>query len=234
MSFVAVTVIGATASLAAGGLSYYGNQQAADNATAVAGYNSAIQRQNADIKARMQVRQSEINQSLLQTQVNQSYTIDQQALETLDAAGIEGQRLAAQRNELISAQRSAYAKGGVLMEGTPLAVLAHTTSTFAEQGNLIGRQADQKARSLEMQAHLTRLGLITEIDIQKMNASAALAGLQIENKQADLTLAMGQSQSQQYQLAGYGSLLSTVGQSMTRLIPLSGQTSASSSNSGKK
>ncbi len=204
-------IAGTVATLAAGGLSYYGSVQQADSAQQVAAYNAAIQRQQADLNARMQSRQAEINQSMLQTQINQSQALNQQADATQQRAREEARRMREEKLRLLGAQKAGYAAGGVVSEGTPLAVFADTEFNYALQEADIFSVANEQASALEREAELTRLGLHTQADAERMNASAALASRRIGYHNANLTTMQGASAASAARLSGYGTLLSSAG-----------------------
>jgi len=204
----------------AGGLSYYSSQEQADTAQQVAAYNAAVQRQQADINAQMQVRQSEINQSMLQSQINQTAATDQQADAVARQAQDEQRRLRDEKLRMLGTQAAGYAKGGVISEGTPLAVFAETDLNYALKENDIFKVADQQSAALHQQAALDRLGLNTQLGVEKMNASAAKAGQTIGYSNAALTLAQGAAQARAYQLSGYGTLLSSTSSAAKTVAPL--------------
>jgi len=211
--FAAYAAYAAVAStLVAGGLSYYGSVQQADSAKQVAAYNAAIQRQQADLNSRMQTRQAEINQSMLQTQINQATAIDQQAEATRQQAREEQRRLREEKLRMIGAQKAGYAKGGVISEGTPLAVFAETELNYALAETDIFKAASEQATALNREAELTRLGLSTQMDVERMTASAARVSRGIGYNNANLTLMQGVADARAYRLSGYGTLLSSVGQ----------------------
>ncbi len=204
-------VAGAVATVAAGGLSYYGSVQQADTTQQVAAYNAAVQRQQADLSARIQGRQSEINQSMLQTQLNQTAATDRQADAVAQQAREQQRRLREEKMRLLGTQAAGYAKGGVVSEGTPLAVFSDTELNYALQENDIFKTSSEQADALHREADLTRLGLNTQLEAEKLNARSARAGKSIALNTAGMTLAQGAAQASAYRLAGYGSLLSSAG-----------------------
>lgn len=205
-------IVGAVSTAAAGGLSYYSSQEQANSASQVAAYNAAVQRQQADINAQIQQRQSEINQSMLQTQINQTAALDNQAASQEARARDEQRRLREEKLRMIGAQKAGYAKGGVISEGTPLAVFADTEFNYALKETDIFKAASEQASALHQEAELNRLGLNTQMDVEKMNAEAAKAGRTIGYNNANLTLMQGASAARAYQLSGYGTLLSSAAQ----------------------
>jgi hypothetical protein len=207
----AALIIGAVAAVAAGGLSYYSSVEQADTAQQVAAYNAAVQRQQADMTSAIQVRQAEINQSMLRTQINQTRATDQQANAVVDQARDQQRRLRDEKMRLLGTQAAGYAKGGVISEGTPLAVFADTEFNYALQENDIFKTADEQSTALHRQAQLDRLGLNSQLQVEQLNANAARAGKVIGYDNSALTLAQGASTAQAYRLAGYGTLLSTAG-----------------------
>lgn len=200
-------VVGAVATLAAGGLAYYSSQEQAATAQQVAAYNAEIQRQQADLNAQMQIRQSEINQSMLQSQLNQTAALDNQA-ESIEAHGREEQRrLREERLRMMGAQTAGFAKGGVVTEGTPLAVFAETDYNFALQEMDIFKSSSEQADAIRRGAAMERHDIGTQMEIEKLNVEAAKAGKAIGYSSAAMTTAQGAATARAYRLSGYGSLL---------------------------
>ncbi|HWL54277.1 MAG TPA: hypothetical protein VNQ90_17690 [Chthoniobacteraceae bacterium] len=208
-SVTTALIVGAVATAVAGGLSYYSAQEQAATSQSIAAYNAAVQRQQADLNAKIQIRQSEINQSMLQSQMNQTAALDNQAASTEAHAREEQRRLREEKLRLIGAQRAGFAAGGVLMEGTPLAVFSDTEYNFALQEMDIFKASSEQADSLRREAAIQRQDLGTQMEVEKLNAEAAKAGRDIGYNNAAMTLAQGAATARAYKLSGYGTLLSS-------------------------
>ena len=116
----AIAIIG---SLASAGISYYGQQQQAASAQRMAQYNYSIQRQQMEMQARMQSiaadQQYQAGMQNAKTMENEGLRVEQEARERARRMRTENERLA-------GAQRARFGKAGVVMEGTPLAVMAES------------------------------------------------------------------------------------------------------------
>jgi len=209
VSAATALVVGAVATLAAGGLSYYAAEEQAATAQRMAAYNAAIQQQQANLQAQMQMRQAEINQAMLQSQINQTRALDQQADMHEAQAREQQRRLREEKLRLMGAQKAGFAAGGVVSEGTPLAVFAETEFNYALQEADVFKTASEAAQSLRREAFMQRFDLGNQLEIEKLNYNAAKAGRVIGQNNAAMTLAAGAAQSRAYKLAGYGTLLST-------------------------
>lgn len=116
----AIAIIG---SLASAGISYYGQQQQAASAQRMAQYNYSIQRQQMEMQARMQSiaadQQYQAGMQNAKTMENEGLRVEQEARERARRMRTENERMA-------GAQRARFGKAGVVMEGTPLAVMAES------------------------------------------------------------------------------------------------------------
>lgn len=215
MSLAAIAVVGTVVSVAAAGIGayvqYQGQQQQAKNATAIANYNARVQQQNADYQSKLAVRQAQINASFNQTQQNQVVGIDQQAAAIRAQAQEDVRRNEERQRRMIATQRAGYAKAGVLMEGSPLAVLADTAGIFELQNQDTQYEAETKAMALEREAALRRAGLAADASVLSLNAAAARYAGRVGRDEAQITRMQGAAQAQGYRTAAYGSLLSGVG-----------------------
>ncbi|CAN5773594.1 hypothetical protein BH09VER1_BH09VER1_46290 [soil metagenome] len=212
---IGLAAVSLAATAASTGIAYYGQQQQASNAQAIANYNAAAQRQNADIQARLAQQQSTWNQQAqmaqYQAQQNNATTLDNQA-RAVEAQGREQvDRLRVQQERLLATQRAHYAKAGVVNEGSPLAVLADTAKTTelgiqdaAYQTELESRQWQQKAADERFQSGFS----LMDASIEKYKQSSIAIGQQIAYRDADLTKMQGTAQAQGYQTAAGATLLS--------------------------
>ncbi len=123
----------------------------------------------------------------------------------------ETRRNQERQRRLIATQRAGYAKAGVVMEGTPLAVLADTAGLFELQNQDTLAEAESKAAALRREGELRRLGLTADADVLKLNESAARFSRNIGRDEANITRMQGRATAQGYRTASYGSLLSGVG-----------------------
>lgn len=189
-------IVGGIASLAAGGLSYYSNMEQAADTKAYADYNAKVQQQVA-------ARQAEINEALYRSAMNQSKAYDNEATATMLAAREQMRREREEKLRFMATQQAAFAAGGVLPEGSPIADLTDTAIQFERQQNDTFKTADEKARSLEYQGYNARYNATMQNEVNKLNTSATLANIK-STKAAAYSTATGQ----QYQ--AYGTLLTSV------------------------
>lgn len=126
MAGVTATVLAGTAiaaSLASAGMAYYGQQQQAQAASRMAQYNYAVQEQQMRMQAGMQKiaaeQQYAAGMQNAKIMENEGLRVEQEARERARRMRTENERLA-------GAQRARFGKAGVVMEGTPLAVMAES------------------------------------------------------------------------------------------------------------
>ena len=201
---IAVAAVGA-------GMSYYGQQQQAKNSERMAAYNAAVQQQQSDLQARMAQRQAMMNQQSIQTEVNQVDAVDNQAVAVVDTAQEDIRRNRENQLRMMASQRATYAKAGVLMAGSPVAMLAETAGIFELQNQDVQHKADLENRSLTRQAELQRYGYGNDAYVQQLNYQAAGMSKKIGMDQANITRMQGASTAQGYRMASYGTLLSGAG-----------------------
>ncbi len=220
--FTTATVIEAgllAASLAATaastGMSYYGQQQQASNAQAIANYNAAAQRQNADIQARLAQQQSTWNQQSLMAQYqarqNNAITLDNQARGEEARGRVLADQMRDKGDKAIATARAALAKSGVNTEGTPLLKLVDTAKNaelgvqdVAYQTELASQQWQQKAADERFQSGFS----LMDASIERYKQSSIAIGQRIAYRDADLTKMQGAAQAQGYQTAAGATLLS--------------------------
>ena len=206
-------------SAAGTGLSYFGQQQQAKNATAVANYNAQIQQQNADMQARMAQSQANTNAQIASAQyqqgINNSITLRNQATAQEAQGREQARRMRENQDRMIGLQRAKFAKSGVVNEGSPLAVLADT----ARLTELNVQDASHQAE-LDRQTSLHRADLETfqagfsliDVGQEQFKAQAADAGRRIAYREADLTRLSGAANAQGYRIGAAASLISGAGQ----------------------
>lgn len=215
----AATIASLVATAAGTGLSMYGQQQQAQNAASIANYNAQIQRQNANIQARMSINQANTNARIAQAQYqqgqNNAITLRNQAT-AQEAQGRErARRLREEQDRALSTRRAKYAASGVVNEGSPLAVLADTArltelniQDAAHQTELERQQSLHQAELEQFQSGFSLIDAQTE----SYKAMAADSARRIAYREADLTKLSGQSQAQGYQIGATSSLISGLGQ----------------------
>jgi hypothetical protein len=205
------TVVSVAAATTGGIIAYQGQQQQAENASRIANYNAIMQQRNSDMQSRLAVRQQQINASFLKTQQNQTAGLDNQATAIEQQAAEENRRNNERKQRLLATQRAGYAKAGVVMEGTPLAILADTAGLFELQNQDTLFEANSKAASLRREAELRRAGLAADASVLNLNEFAAKASGRIGKTEAQITRMQGAAAAQGYRNASYGSLLSAAG-----------------------
>lgn len=204
-------VVGAVAAVAGAGMSYYSSQQQASNAEKVANYNATVQQQQAEMQSRMATRQNEINASMITSQQNQAKGFAQDAKAVVDQGQEEIRRKREEQLRFMGTQKAAYAKSGVLLSGSPLAVLADTAGLFELQNQDIAYGAESKSRSLLREGQLRGMGLDVDAGVLALNQSASDAQRRIGVSGAALTRAQGANAAEGYRMQGYGTLLSAAG-----------------------
>jgi type II secretory pathway pseudopilin PulG len=196
----AIAIIG---SLASAGISYYGQQQQAASAQRMAQYNYSIQRQQMEMQARMQSiaadQQYQAGMQNAKTMENEGLRVEQEARERARRMRTENERLA-------GAQRARFGKAGVVMEGTPLMVMAESA------GLMELAVADELYK-----ANNERSAFYRKAEVEKWQAGYSL----IDQAAADYNAATstfraqpilmeGQNTAQALRVNSYGSLISGV------------------------
>lgn len=162
-----VAIGGLAISAAGAGMSYYAAQDAAEQQEQMAKYNYAIQTQNAQMQAAVlahqyqsQMAMASLNYQGQNAAANAMLTnakVQEQQGAAAERRGVEEVRR--QREEqarLLGRQRAGYAAAGVVMEGTPLEVLADTTRLLELQIQDTMYAADQEKAGFNWQATITR------------------------------------------------------------------------------
>lgn len=213
-------------SAAGAGLSYYGQQQQAQNASAVANYNAKIQQQNADMQTRMAAKQYEYNalqrntdqqfaQAKYQQGINNSISLKNQATAQEAQGREQARRMRENQERMLGLQRAKFAKSGVVNEGSPLAVLADTA-----------RLTELNIQDTAHQSELERQQSLARSDVEKFQAGFSLLNndgpdytmavadskRRIAYREADLTRMAGESNAQGYRIGATSSLISGAGQ----------------------
>lgn len=214
------SVLSATAiavSLASTGITMYSQQQQASNAERIASYNAAIERQNAEINARVAIQQSQWQQqsahAQYQAQQNNAIELDNRA-RAVEAQGREQARRTREENErALARQRGQFAKSGVVNEGTPLAVMAESAGHLELAVQDSAYQTDMESRAIGRKAELERyqsgFSLFDE-SVAKYQEAATRGGHTIAYNQAALNKSSAYSQAQGIRMQSYGTLLSGI------------------------
>ena len=205
-------VVTAIAAVTTASVTAYGQQQQAENARKIAEYNAAIQRQQAEINAALANRQNEINQRALELQGQQAEVIKQQAGQIEQTANEQQRRARLEQQRMLAAQRAAYAKAGVMTEGSPIAVLAETAGIFEMQNQDVAYEADLRSRALQREAELTKFGLQSDQYVLDLQSKAAEAARKIGIDESKLTQLQGRAAAEGYKTQSYATLISGVSQ----------------------
>jgi hypothetical protein len=196
----AIAIIG---SLASAGISYYGQQQQAASAQRMAQYNYSIQRQQMEMQARMQSiaadQQYQAGMQNAKTMENEGLRVEQEARERARRMRTENERMA-------GAQRARFGKSGVVMEGTPLMVMAESAGLMelAVSDELYKANNERSAfyRKAEVEKWQAGYSLIDQAAAD-YNAAASTF-------RAQPILMEGQNTATALRVNSYGSLISGV------------------------
>jgi hypothetical protein len=196
----AIAIIG---SLASAGISYYGQQQQAASAQRMAQYNYSIQRQQMEMQARMQSiaadQQYQAGMQNAKTMENEGLRVEQEARERARRMRTENERLA-------GAQRARFGKAGVVMEGTPLMVMAESAGLMelavADELYKANNERGAFYRKAEVEKWQAGYSL--------MDQAAADYNAATSTFRAQPILMEGQNTAQALRVNSYGSLISGV------------------------
>jgi len=203
------------------GISFYGQQQAAKSQAAIANYNFAIEKQNAEINAKSASIQAQWRSQTAaaerQNQLNNAAALEAQA-RAVEAQGREETNRRRDENELRMARmRSGYAKSGVTTEGTPLITMAESSALLelsvqdgAFQTEMEARAYDRKAAGERYQAGYS----LFDQQVADYESAAAAAGRKISMDEARGNLVSARASAQATSISSYGTLLSGIGQSV--------------------
>lgn len=224
MGFDPVTLmaISAGVSVAAGavgtGMSMYSQNEQAKTAERMAGYNAAIQRQDAEMQMRLAQYQAganaQIAQAQAQAQINNAQSLANQTLGVEAQQREQARRQREEKERLLSFQRARYAKAGVVAEGSPLVLLSETAQLADLNIQDRQYQDELQRQSLFRQAELVRYDAgssLLEADQQRYRSLAAQTGQRIRNREADFTLLSGRASASAYRAAAGASLISGLG-----------------------
>lgn len=198
------------------GISYYGQQQQAENAQAIANYNAAVQQQNAQIQARLAQQQATWQQQATmaqyQAQMNNAATLENQAQANEARGRVEADRKRQEADQVVARQKAILASSNVQIgTGTPLLTLVDTAKNLelgiqdvAYRTDLESRQLRQKAADERFQAG----GSLMDASLQAYQASTIDISRQIAEHQATLTRLQGAASAEGYRTEAGATLLS--------------------------
>lgn len=194
----AVAILG---SLASAGMAFYGQQQQADAANRLGQYNYSIQRQQMEMQARMQ---SIAADQQYQAGMQNAKTLENEGLRVEQEARERARRMREENERISGAQRARFGKAGVVMEGTPLAVMAESA------GLMELAVADEMYK-----ANLERGGFYRKAEVEKWQANYSLIdkaaadyNAMTSSYRAQPLLMEGQNTANALRVNSYGSLLS--------------------------
>lgn len=194
----AVAILG---SLASAGMAFYGQQQQANAAARLGQYNYAIQRQQMEMQARMQ---SIAADQQYQAGMQNAKTLENEGLRVEQEARERARRMREENERISGAQRARFGKAGVVMEGTPLAVMAESA------GLMELAVADEMYK-----ANLERGSFYRKAEVEKWQANysaidraAADYNAMTASYRAQPLLMESQNTANALRVNSYGSLLS--------------------------
>jgi hypothetical protein len=201
---VPLAITAALAAIAGAGMSFYGQQQQAAAAGRMAQYNYATQKAQAEMQAAMAAQQAEAQAGI--AGYNASIATNE-ALRAEQEARERARRIREDNQRLLSTQRAAYGKSGIVMEGTPLSIMADT----AAMGELTAADAmyegDSKRGSLLAEAAIHRY----QQQFSATQASAHRWSGANAGAFAAPILMQGRAQASSLRMSSYGSLIQGVG-----------------------
>lgn len=202
-----IAIAGLAVSAIGAGVSAYGSYEQGQQEQQMANYNAAIQRNNAQVNSYIQQQQVSAQQNLYSYQ---EQSIQQQQAANMAQAREQIARESEQKAQLQAHQRAAYAGAGVVLEGTPLAVLSDTEKKYQLMQADTLYQAQMKNYSLQNEFNTAdyQKGLLN-LDIY-----GAQQGLKIANSQADLTQMQGSAAATAGKYNAVGTLLSSAASGM--------------------
>lgn len=208
---VAVSAIGT-------GLTYYSQQQQAANAERMAQYNYDVQRQNAEVQAKMAQYQADINTRAAMAQhqagLNNAAALEGQA-NAVEAQGRERARRMREENlRMLAIQNAKYGRSGVSSEGTPLAVMADTAANLELGVQDAAYETELESRTFRRRAEMERFQAgfsLMDAGVAQYEAAAARTGRGLALRQAELNRLSAKNQAQGLRYSSYGTLISGAG-----------------------
>lgn len=212
VALISIAAVSAASSLAAGGLSFYGQQQQAAAAQRMAQYNYATQKAQMEMQNQMAAQyagaqakmQNDLYAYNAQIASNDATRVEQEARE-------RARRMREENERALGVQRAQYAKSGVTSAGSPLMVMAETAGLgeLAVADELY--KADAQRSGLYQQAALEQFkGRMAQFEgassIAGYNYNIANAGA--FNKPL---LMQGRNEANALRMSSYGSLISGIG-----------------------
>jgi hypothetical protein len=206
MAGITATVLAGTAiaaSLASAGMAYYGQQQQAAAAQRMAQYNYAIQEQQMRMQAGMQKiaaeQQYAAGMQNAKIMENEGLRVEQEARERARRMRQENERIA-------GAQRARFGKAGVVMEGTPLMVMAESAGLMelavADELYKANNESSAFYRKAEVEKWQAGYSLVDKAAAEYNAATSTYRATPI--------LMEGQNTATALRVSSYGSLISGV------------------------
>ncbi len=214
----ALAVAAVVTSAVGTGMSMYSQQQAAETAERQGAYNAAVQRNNADIQARMAQYQAGIDQQVAMAQYDaQQKNADAIAgqANAIEAQGREQARRQREEQErMLAVQRGKYAKAGLVNEGSPLVVLADTARLTELNIQDAAYEADlnrsETLRKAELERYQSGFSLL-DASLADYRGKAADVSRRMAYRQADLAALAGGAQAAGLRSSASASLISGIG-----------------------
>lgn len=192
-------------SLAAAGVSYYGQQQQAASAERLANYNYQVQLQQMQMQAQMQKIAAE---QQYQAGMQNATAMQNEGLRVEQEARERAKRMRAENERLLGQQRAQFGKAGVTSAGSPLAVMAESAGLMelAVGDELYKADLERSAyfRKAEVEKWQAGYSLVDKAAADYNAASAAF--------RAQPILLEGQNTANALRVNSYGSLISGVTQ----------------------
>lgn len=215
----AMAAMAITSTLVGGGMQFYGQQQQAQNAAAIANWNYQAEQQNAKIAAEA-ARQTALNNQTAaiaqrDAQIANATMMDNQAL-AVEAAGREdAKRMRLEKAKLLAAQRVRYSAAGVTSEGSPLDVMADTAGVMEQAIQDQAYETNLESSAWRRKAQLSRADAdLTAFDATLAGYEAASAdiGRKIDMNTAKINRMSGMADASGLRLGSYGTLMSSFSQ----------------------
>jgi hypothetical protein len=226
-------ITAAVSSVAAAGMSFYGQQQQAAAASRMAQYNHAVAQQQAQLQAQAAQYQAELSyrqsqmaadaaQAQYQAQYNNAAQYDNQAMRVEQEARERARRMRQENERMLGEQRARYGKAGVTSAGSPLAVMAETAGLLElgvadelYKADMERSAFYRKGEAERFQAGFSLLDKAAaqyEMAASRFQGNAARQGYGLAMNTARGERMAGMNQASALRMGSYGSLLQGAGQ----------------------
>ena len=217
---VPLLIVSLAATAASAGMQYYGQQQQAAQQERMAQYNYEVQQQNIAVQQKMADYQRQVNESNAGTMRNYAAAQEAQGRQyaaAQEAQGLEqAKRTRMEKERLLAVQRGQFAASGVQVEGSPLAILSDTATTYELQANDAIYSANLGAMDTRYKANASAADSRYKASMMESNSAATfdLAGIQadLDSQRNNLTRMSNLNTAGGTRLASYGTLLNGVSQ----------------------